>query len=113
MSDQEQMHYVGFCRICGTGPLGLRECGGCGEIVVLCEECDSVWTDSDFGAKPLVAGENDLPCPFCESSLLREPSRWASKSSIDKLAWLQTALQAGDLEVKQSKPISSDEDVSD
>ena len=42
MSDKRRMYYVGFCRICGTGPLGLRECGGCGEVVVLCDECDAV-----------------------------------------------------------------------
>lgn len=99
MTNEHQMHAVGTCRICGTGALGLRECGGCGEIVVLCDECDAVWTSADFSAKPHYAGENDLPCPYCATSLLREPSRWAAKSRIDKLAWLQTALQTGELEV--------------
>ncbi len=110
MSDQPQMHYVGYCRICGTGLLGLRECGRCGEVVVLCDECDSVWTDGDFSVKPTIAGENDLPCPFCEASLLLPPSRWATKSKIDKLAWLQTAVQTGDVEVKRSATLGDEAD---
>ena len=100
MSDKKPMHYVGFCRICGTGPLGLRECGNCGEIVVLCDECDAVWTDGDFAAKPLLADKvGDLPCPYCETTLLEEPSRWASKSKIEKVAWLLDALQQGEIEL--------------
>lgn len=108
MSDQQQMHYVGHCRICGTGPLGLRECGGCGEIVVMCEECDAVWTDANFAAKPRYASEGDLGCPYCETSLLAKPSRWAPQAHIEKLAWLQTALDTGELEVRESTALDSE-----
>ncbi|MEM8945253.1 MAG: hypothetical protein AAGD11_08720 [Planctomycetota bacterium] len=101
MSENDQLHYVGICRICGTGPLGLRECGQCGEIVAMCDECDAVWTDSNFDERPILAGETSLPCPFCGASLFDEPARWASRSAIDKLAWLQTALRSGNVEVKQ------------
>jgi len=114
MTDNNEMHYVGFCSICGTGPLGLRECGRCGEIVVLCDECDAVWTDADFAAKPRLADEHGkLPCPYCEASLLDAPSGWASKSQVDKLAWLQTALQSGGLKIKQGSPLSQDNSTSD
>ena len=108
MSDEQQMLCVGTCRICGTGPLGLRECGSCGEVVVLCEECDAVWTDGDFSVKPQLAGENDLPCPYCEASLIRPPSRWAEESKIKKLAWLQTALEAGEVQVQPSGTLDGD-----
>ena len=106
MSYKKKMYYVGFCRICGTGPLGLRECGGCGEIVVLCDECDAVWTDANFSAKPLLAGVDKLPCPYCEKSLLEQPSQWAPKSKIDKVAWLQTALREGDLDLKSGAALA-------
>ena len=100
MSNDNTMHYIGFCRICGTGPLGLRECGSCGEIVAMCDECDAVWTDGDFQARPLLADKHGaLPCPYCESSLLDEPSRWAPKSKIDKVAWLLGKLQRGEAEL--------------
>ncbi len=106
MPDKQQMHYVGFCRICGTGPLGLRECGNCGEIVVLCDECDAAWTDANFAAKPMFAGERDLPCPYCAASLTDAPSQWASESKIAKVAWLQSALKEGDLQLKSGNPLS-------
>lgn len=100
MANGETMHYIGFCRICGTGPLGLRECGGCGEIVVMCDECDAVWIDGNLQAQPLLAGETGrLPCPYCDTSLLDKPSRWASQSKIDKVAWLLNALQKGEIEL--------------
>ncbi|MGI9429319.1 MAG: hypothetical protein ACR2NM_11720 [Bythopirellula sp.] len=100
MANDQKMHYIGFCRICGTGPLGLRECGGCGEIVVMCDECDAVWTDGDFQAKPMLAdAAGGLPCPYCDSALLDEPSRWAPQTKIDKVAWLLDALRKGELEL--------------
>ena len=105
MSDERPIYYVGTCRICRTGPLGLRQCGGCDEIVVMCDECDAVWTDGNFAAKPLLANEKDLPCPFCEASLFEPPSHWAEQSAIDQLAWLQTAVQAGELVVKSGQAL--------
>ncbi len=111
------MYYVGFCRICGTGPLGLRACGGCGEVVVLCDECDAVWPKCDstgsFSAKPQLADEGELPCPHCEGSLIEKPSRWATKTMINKADWVQDALDAGVLEVQRGSAISPevDEDV--
>jgi len=90
--------------------LGLRECGGCGELVVMCDECDAVWVDANFSAKPLFAGEEDLPCPYCETSLLERPSQWALRSKIDKVAWLQTALQEGGLELKSGAALAPELD---
>ena len=75
---------------------------------MLCEECDAVWTDGDFSVKPQLAGENDLPCPYCEASLIRPPSRWAEASKIKKLAWLQTALEAGEVQVQPSGTLDGD-----
>lgn len=110
MSDKRRMYYVGFCRICGTGPLGLRECGGCGEVVVLCDECDAVWPSADFAAKPQYAKEGELPCPHCEASLIEKPSRWAYKKTIDVTPWVQEALDAGTLEVKRGLALSPEID---
>lgn len=110
-NDDNEMYYVGFCRSCGTGPLGLRECGGCGEVVVLCDECDSVWTDTDFEAKPQYAYSNKLPCPYCEASLSEAPSRWAAKSKIEKIAWLQSALASAEVEVKKGAALPSENDA--
>ena len=106
MAIDQEMHYVGFCRICGTGPLGLRECGGCGEIVVMCDECDAVWTDGNFQAKPLLArATGEHPCPYCATTLLDPPSSWARRAKIEKVAWLLDALSKGELALSSGKPL--------
>jgi len=110
MSANKQMYYVGFCRICGTGPLGLRECGRCESVVVLCDECDAVWTDADFSARPQFANEGELPCPHCEASLIKKPSRWATKGKINDVAWVQAAFQKGTLELKQGAALTPEID---
>ena len=89
------MFYIGFCRICGTGPLGLRCCGGCDGVVVLCDECDAMWTNSDLEASPILASDGDLPCPTCHASLINAPSKWADEAQIEASPWLQDALEAG------------------
>ena len=104
------MYYVGFCRICGTGPLGLRECGECGRVVVLCDECDAVWTDADFSAAPIFASEDGLPCPNCEASLYDTPSRWATKKKINATDWVRKAVEAGDIEVKRGSALAPELD---
>ena len=109
-NNEGQMHYVGFCRICGTGPLGLRECGGCGEIVVMCDECDAVWTDADFAKQPTLADKTGaLPCPYCGNSLLDSPSRWAPKSKVDKVAWLLDALRDGEATLGRGQSLAPED----
>lgn len=113
MSDKRRMYYVGFCRICGTGPLGLRECGGCGELVVLCDECDAVWSDENFAAKPQFANDGELPCPHCQESLIEQPSCWASAAKIQQSKWVQEALEAGILELQRGAALSPEIDADD
>lgn len=110
MSGKQRMYYVGTCRICGTGPLGLRECGSCGEIVVLCDECDAVWTNADFSAQPYLASEEDLPCPHCEASLLELPSRWATKKKILATPWVEEALDSGKIKLERGSALAPELD---
>jgi len=110
MARKKRMYYVGFCRICGTGPLGLRRCGGCDSVVVLCDECDAAWPDADFSAKPTFATEDGMPCPHCESSLIDAPSRWATKKQIEDTAWVQEAVDAGEIEVQRGSALAPDID---
>jgi len=114
MPKKKNMYYVGFCRICGTGPLGLRECGGCGAVVVLCDECDAVWLNCDsnagFSAKPHFANEDELPCPHCEASLVEAPSRWARKAKINNTSWVQEALAKGQIELKRGSAMAPEID---
>lgn len=73
---------IGTCRICGTGPLGLRRCGVCRRVVVLCDECDAAWPTGETAGKPTYASEDDMPCPVCHASLLAGGSRWATAEEV-------------------------------
>lgn len=100
------MHYFGFCRLCGTGPLGLRKCGGCNSVVVLCDECDAVWTTADVTLPPQLTDDPTLPCPHCDASLVAAPSSWATREDIDATPWLRDALEAGEIELQTGKPFA-------
>lgn len=78
---------LGTCRICKAGPLGLRKCGVCRRVVVLCDECDAAWSTADTHGKPTFATEDDMPCPACRASLLASGSSWATAD--EAAAWYQ------------------------
>lgn len=59
--------------------MGLRRCGVCRRVVVLCDECDAAWPTEDTTGRPTYATEEDMPCPSCQASLLTGGSRWASR----------------------------------
>ena len=104
----DKMHYVGFCRLCGTGPLGLRRCGQCASVVILCDECDAVWTDADLAAPPTLTEDPALPCPKCEASLIDLPSRWATEEEVDATDWLKQAVDEGVFQIETGKPFAPD-----
>lgn len=78
---------LGTCRLCQTGPLGLRRCGVCRRVVVLCDECDAAWPTNETSARPTYATEDDMPCPRCHGSLLANGSRWASRDELGQIDW--------------------------
>ena len=113
MAGEQLMTYVGFCRICGTGPLGLRSCGNCGTVVVLCDECDAVWADAELEKAPRYAKEGELNCAGCEASLVEPPSHWAREEDLRGVEWLQEAIAAGKLELKQGAAMKPDVEKTD
>ena len=106
MKANKQMYYVGHCRICGTGPLGLRACGNCENVIILCDECDAIWTDADLNAIPIYANQGELPCPECETSLIESPSHWATQTEIEAIDWIQQAIDEGTFELKLGSAIA-------
>lgn len=78
---------LGMCRICEAGPLGLRKCGVCRRVVVLCDECDAAWLGGDTSGPPTYATEDDMPCPGCRGSLLHDGSRWATTEEASAAGW--------------------------
>ena len=79
---------LGTCRLCEAGPLGLRRCGVCRRVVVLCDECDAAWPTADTTGPATYATETDMPCPRCRTSLLKGGSHWATRAEIAEVEWL-------------------------
>lgn len=109
-SPKPRMLFIGLCRLCETGPLGLRSCGQCGRVVVLCDECDAVWRDANTAASPDMADAESLPCPYCDASLNAPPSAWASLEQCEQEAWFCDARNAGGLQVREGEPLMGGSD---
>lgn len=95
MSQRETLYYVGFCKRCGTGPLGVRICGPCGRPWIVCDECDAVWDNPSCDGEPLTLAEPELPCPACQASLMAPTSRWASEEDLDRVGWHEYVVGKG------------------
>ena len=75
------------CPICGTGARGFRLCDDQSTVVVMCDECDSLWLD---------AGRLDqLDVVYAEPPEFRVPglscsiakSRWATRAEVESAGW--------------------------
>lgn len=82
-------YVVGFCPSCGTGPVGIRRCGGCHQLFALCDECDAIWSSPRLETKPRFLEQPDLPCPNCATPLASKPSHWAGFREIEPAGWQQ------------------------
>ncbi|TWT76857.1 hypothetical protein Pla123a_22800 [Posidoniimonas polymericola] len=109
----EPMCFIGECRVCSTGPLGLRKCGGCNQIVVLCDECDSVWPDANLTQPPQPLAGDDLPCPHCGASLLAADASWATRDEVDACGWVAEAIAEQGLELRQGRAFAPRRNVLD
>ncbi len=101
MSSNSRMYYIDECSLCGTGPLGLRYCGKCKEIAILCEECEAIWITPDTKAPPLLSqNPTKTLCPKCKTgSLLSNTSHWATLREIQGTPWLVEALEHDQLQI--------------
>jgi len=74
----------------------------------VCDECDVAWSTPDLAAKPVTSKGGDLPCPTCGAALYTSPAHWATKEEITRRAWLQTALDAGELTLASAEAYAPD-----
>ncbi len=102
------MLHLGFCSVCGTGARALRSCGGCGAIVVQCDECDAVWASANVMSAPLFLKQPDLPCPHCTASLATSPSHWATAEEAGAAVWVSEALASGAIALSSGHPFGDD-----
>lgn len=77
------MYYVGQCSVCGNGVRGVRIC--CGTPIVVCDECDAVWTSPDTGDRRSAAA--DPECAKCGNTLWGSQAHWASQAEVQDAGW--------------------------
>ena len=86
------MFYVGFCPVCEGGAVGIRVCESGKHAVLLCDECDALWTKPDLKEDAAFPDQPHLPCPHCGASLWKKPAHWANREEVDAFG-LQDAVQ--------------------
>ncbi|MCU0716373.1 MAG: hypothetical protein MUD03_09625 [Pirellula sp.] len=69
--------------------------------VVLCDECEAIWSDPTLNERIRTKADSDPACPQCHQSLWGPQSHWASLEEIYLLGWynyIQVALLHTDSE---------------
>ena len=85
-----QIIYVESCPICGDGLCRIRICVLNQRIsgMVLCDECDAMWTDPSMKQRVLnTCADSDPSCPSCGLSVWDEKMHWANVGEVCMLGW--------------------------
>lgn len=82
---------VGSCPVCGDGRCGIRIYHA--ELpraygLVICDECEAVWTQPDLSAKPVFAPSEEARSPIDGWPLWDNKSHWADLQECGRLGWL-------------------------
>lgn len=89
------LHSVDSCPVCGGGLLGIRLCHGNvrqgGDLasphgLVICDECEAIWTEPDSQTAHQYPAAEDARCPICETQLWNG-SHWAGRDEVARLGW--------------------------
>lgn len=79
------MYYLeNNCVVCGDGILGFLRCSDGKTIVIMCEECNSVWLSPNEVAResPIYPEAPDFILPESCVSIIGGDSGWASHDEI-------------------------------
>ena len=85
-----EIHYVEHCPICEQGLVRIRatiddagQMYGC----VVCDECESTWTDPTMKTRFIQTNPEKPVCPASGIALWGESSHWADKAEMSLLGW--------------------------
>jgi hypothetical protein len=83
------MFYVADeCPICRTGPIGFFRLSDGESVVLMCEECTSVWlSPQEIGSDAIYPWEPDYLVPAMGAGLLGDRVGWATREEIAKRGW--------------------------
>jgi hypothetical protein len=86
-------HSIGVCPICGDGLCGIRtyESGHDSTYgLIVCDECDAIWTEPDLSAKPHFPDTEDERSPVDGQPIWGPTSHWADLNECARLGWLES-----------------------
>jgi hypothetical protein len=76
------------CPVCGAGTRGFRLCSDKKTIVVMCDECDSVWLDpSHVTASKVIHPDSATGLISSLKCGIGMGSRWATREEIERAGW--------------------------
>ena len=104
-----EMWSIGRCPVCETGPLGLRICGSCNAMVLLCDECDTAMLTLEADSPKTLATEEAMPCPGCGDSLWSDKSHWASEQEALAEPWLSERVESGEVTLERGAAFERDD----
>jgi hypothetical protein len=84
-------HSIDYCPICGGGLCGIRICGMTDDKphgLIVCDECEAIWTEPDSTADHQYPDAEDACCPICKKPLWGPQSRWANWDDCSELGWI-------------------------
>lgn len=84
-------HSIGFCPVCGDGLCGIRAYptdDGSLYGLIICDECDAIWTEPDLSAKPYFPDAQDERSPIDAQPIWGATSHWADLRECALLGWL-------------------------
>lgn len=71
------------CRICGDGLLGFLRCNDGRTVVLMCDECGSIWSSpSALGSPPIVVAAPYFFLPETDIAVSGDGAGWASMTEI-------------------------------
>lgn len=86
------------CPICHYGSVGFRICSDKETIVLMCDECDSIWLDpADISCSNVTYPTSpDFKIPNLNCSVKSPISSWANKEEIEKYGWKAAIDRSGE-----------------
>jgi hypothetical protein len=82
--------HLGTCPVCEGGLRRVRTCGlHTSEIhgLIICEECEAMWTDPGEGATHKYGVSESPACPICHQAIWSDNSRWSTVEDVCLLGW--------------------------
>lgn len=92
------------CPICEHGAVGFLICTDTDDVILMCEECDSVWLDpiTIIAEAAIFTESPDFVVPGVGCSLLG--SRWATRQEIEQRGWVNYIAGEGKAMNEESYP---------